>query len=528
MALELSIPASEDPAGIPAETSLQAVQNLLAGLPFGKPVGAAQSVLVPLQLLNRRNVVSELRFKLLELYRPAVLSIVQGLAAQYYNVALPLPDKAKEAAQLVRALFTELAYGYKLSLIGRSSGLFGGNKLLPVMIQRVMGALSQLLVVSYQTYAPTPKTVWSELHRLYLFAAQQKLLNTDVADSDGNTTSINLVYKQALLLFLADPRHLAPGDVDRARDYLARHAGLGQLQPLAPQAGAAGVFLVRLTVDEPPTAFVRRKETTDARADILLVATELTALLAIQMARLQENEAPKNLGLPPIALDPRYQDMLAHLHKHWVHAPKRAFSRSTRQDTTSLCIGLHDAHYFLNGESRYVFPSVDDTGVTEITLSSAAASASAEGYATCVSTRWRVVNESAGGLALAKMPDTPASLRLGELIGLRTDHAARWGLGVVRWASLGERGDLDIGAQMIAPDAVPVVVRADGNDRFELALLLPQMAALKQPGTLIMAPGGYGPARVLEMDDHGKSSRLLATKLIERTNCFERFQFSYL
>jgi hypothetical protein len=36
------------------------------------------------------------------------------------------------------------------------------------------------------------------------------------------------------------------------------------------------------------------------------------------------------------------------------------------------------------------------------------------------------------------------------------------------------------------------------------------------------------PARVLAMGDHGKSSRLLATKLIERTNCFERFQFGYL
>ncbi len=515
MALELSVPAIAKQAAASTEANPQAVQGLLAALPFARPALAAQTVLPSLQALNRAQIASDLRMQLLELYRHAVLDIVQSLAAQYYNAVLPLPDKVKEAAQLVKQLLIELAYGYKQALLNRGRGLFGSSKQLPLMVHRTMDALSRQLISAYQTYTPQPPSVWSELHQLYVFAVQQKLLNNQTCD-------IGTVYKQALLLYLADPRHLVPGDVDRVHEYLSRHADLAQLQPLSEQAEATGVFLVNLTADEPPGAWVKHKSA-DARTDILLITRPLTARLQTQWTRLQENDAPNKLDLPPAALDAHYQDLLAHLLRHWTLAPKRVFPRSARQGDLNVCIGLADLHYFLNGKELYLPPEHAET--TEITLTSkGAAPIGGRPAASGVSSRWGIINESAGGLALAKLPGTPASLRLGALIGLKPDQGRHWGIAAVRWVSLDAHDGLSMGTQMLAPHAEAVLVRDEGDGRCAQALLLPAMEALKQPSSLIMLPGHYAPARVLALEGRGR--RLLITRLMERTTGFERFQFS--
>jgi hypothetical protein len=73
-----------------------------------------------------------------------------------------------------------------------------------------------------------------------------------------------------------------------------------------------------------------------------------------------------------------------------------------------------------------------------------------------------------------------------------------------------------------------VAVRPIDKNRYEIALLLPELAALKQPATLITPRGVYQPARVLDMDANGTIQRILVTRLQDRTNSFERFQFSVL
>jgi hypothetical protein len=518
MALELSVPALSEQSAVPAEVDPKAVQALLAALPFAKPVHAAQAILPPLHALNRTRIASDVRVQLLELYRHALLDIVQGLATQYYNAALPLSGKAKEAAHLVKQLLIELAYGYKLALLNRSKGLFGSSKRLPLMVQRAMDTLSRQLIAAYQTYMPQPQSLWSELHQLYVFAVQQKL-------HKQQANGIDAVYKQALLLYLSDPHHLVPGDVDRVHDYLARHADLAELQLLIEQQGDEGVFLVNLVADEPPEPLAKRKANV-AESSILLVTRQLTARLETQLARLQENETPGKLDLPPAALDAHYQDLLAHLLRQWKNAPRRVFPRTARQGEIEVCVGLGNLHYFLNGEGHYR-PSMQ-TEAMEITLGSRASAVSARVQEMSgVSAPWAIVNESAGGLALAKSSEAAAGLRLGELIGLKSGKSGQWSIAAVRWACLDGDDELSIGSQLLAPQARAVLVR-DENGGQSQALLLPAIEALKQPASLIALPGSYAPARVLELEDRDGVRRLLATRLVERTTSFERFQFSAL
>jgi cyclic-di-GMP-binding protein len=515
---------------IPAETRPGIVQKLLAMLPASHPTEAAQSVLEPLSRINRQAVSSDKRIKLLELYRPVVLNIAQELSAQYRGHALPLPESAAKTAETSRELLTELAYGYKLAILDQTNRVFslGGGKTLATLIQRAIHALEQLLAISYFTYTTPTEGIWSEIHRLYLHAAQHGLHDLEVTDL-GIKSSVNLVYKQALMLALANPQRLIAADVDSVRDYLARFGHLAQLQPLGTLENPAGIFLVRLRSDEPAIPFAKHRGETDMRTDILLITVELARQVNEHLKALQEREPPGRLGLPENAGERHYQDLLVHLLKYWALTPKRTFSRLAKNESVNLCVGLPTLHYFLIGESAYP-ASKDQSAESEISLNFTGTSVDTDVEHKYDTARWLVVNESAGGMALSKFPGAPSAVHVGELIGVRSDRSDQWALGVVRRASVGNSGELEIGLQLLSPSAKAVSVWADKQASFEHALLLPELLPLKQPATLVTKCGVYQPGRALELekDPGGKRMRVLATRLLERTSSFERFQFSQL
>ncbi|HSD85361.1 MAG TPA: hypothetical protein VLG46_15975, partial [Anaerolineae bacterium] len=193
-----------------------------------------------------------------------------------------------------------------------------------------------------------------------------------------------------------------------------------------------------------------------------------------------------------------------------------------------LCTGIHAIHYFLTQEAAHV-ASQQEVGVeTKMTLSFADSPIDSGGGASFNTARWMILNESAGGLALSTVIPSQAALHIGDLLGLKPDSAPNWGLAVVRWAKSanGDAAPLDIGAQMLAPSAQAVSIATAEHDTFEPALLLPELAALKQPASLICARGIYKPARSITLEVDGRRTNILLTRLLERTSSFERFQFS--
>lgn len=528
MPLSLTVPAIENKPDIPAETRPKRIQALIDSLPVGKPQDSANHILEELGHLNRQRVSVDARVRALEIYRKAVLDLAQSLAPQYCNQPLPLSDQASAVVRTTQMLFIELAYGYKQALLAEDRKLFslGRSKQLALLIQRTLHALSQLQLVAYHAYMTPSSGIWAEMHQLYLYALQQALQDILIEDS-GTTTSITLTYKRALLLALADTHHLASGDIDRVVDYLQRFAHLARLQPWGSPESPAGVFMVSLKSDKPPVSLIKTSAEADMRTDILLITVDLARQVHQHLTQLQTNEPPKNIGLPETALDHRYQDMLSHLLKQWGSPPKRLFSRTEKNGVVSMCVGLPAVHYFLNGEVASPLAPIEASTETEITLNFTD-DTPAEKPGAFESARWMIVNESAGGMALSKFPNVDVTLRVGELLGIKADDAKQWSIAVLRWAASSEQTPLGIGAQMLAPTAQAVLVRPIDKSNFERALLLPEIPALKQPATLITARGTYRPARELQVEDKGEKRSVLATRLVERTNSFERFQFSAL
>jgi hypothetical protein len=236
---------------------------------------------------------------------------------------------------------------------------------------------------------------------------------------------------------------------------------------------------------------------------------------------LRSGNPPPSSGLPVNANDPRYQTMLTYLIQHWGVSPKRVFNRSRKNDVVELGIGLGAAHYFMNGQQHYSPPADDNDMALDGDFTKVTAPRNHR------ASRWQVLNISAGGMALRKLPAVEETVRIGELLSVRNEKESRWSVGVLRWANNGAE-QLEVGAQLIAPEAKAAGARAADKKKFEPVLVLPGITALKQTPSIVASNGLYSPARVLELDEGGKISRIMITKLIERTNSFERFQFSYL
>ena len=119
-------------------------------------------------------------------------------------------------------------------------------------------------------------------------------------------------------------------------------------------------------------------------------------------------------------------------------------------------------------------------------------------------------------------------IKIGSLIGIKTKDERNWSLALVRWASCGTKDRLDIGVQLISPQAQSATATIDGRHADETVLLLQEITAVKQAATIIAPRGTYQPALQLTLKYNNVYQRVMLTKIIERSHHFERMQYSII
>ncbi len=529
MSTKLAIPAYDTSPNLTVETRPKQVKEWLDKLPMANGTEVGEQLRVELAMTNRTKCAPDTRLKIAELYRHSIHELEGVIETRFFGGALPLPEKSRQAAQLLRDCFNELAVAYKLSLLEFESKLisFGNDKYLPQIIARAIEALNRILIVCYQTYAPTPAGVWSEIHELYRLALQ-KQLQDEVIDDNGQATSVNLAYKQALLLALADPYRLMHGESLKTLAYIGKFGQFAQLSPYRENIGKLGYFLIRLDHDKAPQSLAYHHAVIDARTDIVLNTLEIAKLLHHQILHLESGQSAAQLGLPEAAPgSPEYIDLLRRLLKFWGTAPKRHYNRTPGRDPIYLCTGIRGLHSMLTGSNQP--DTTEETAIGEVTLQLNTSQIDQTSQNTFHITRWAVVNESAGGLGLTKVSDEAGNIRVGDIIGVKQPKTDGWSIGVIRWLQGTKRSEIRMGAQMLAPHADAVSLRptvGSGNEPFTQALLLPEIPLLKQPATLLAPKGLFLNMREFQLlDGKGQVRLIRSTRLLEQTATYELFMF---
>ena len=526
MDIKLSVPEYRPIPNVVVETRPKHVQAWLNALPLANSLEAGRKLADGIAALNSIKSAEDARLKLLDLYRATARTLLPSLQQQYVNKPLPLQEKSKQAAAIARDVMTELANGYKLALlemIGRRN-LFGANKQAPLAIARAMESLGATLEISYETYHPPASGVWTELYQLYWYAARQQLHEQPLTENDKN--SVNHVFKHVLLLALVDPYRLQQGQLAEVKAYLARFGHQAMLQPLGKAENNHGLFLARLDEDKPPKALAHHSGVTDARTDIILNTIPLARTLHQHVQGLDAGTPLKQLGLSEAAKQPAYREMLKRLIKQWGIAPKRVFNRTSAQADLFICNGISSLHQAL---SQGALPDMSDTAEARIKLQVSDAMQSVGSFQTYNCTNWQVVNESAGGLALAKDPGSASKIKVGDIIGLGSGNQSGLGVAIVRWMQSTNENNLELGAQMLAPQTEAIVIKpviSAPDALFQPALLLAAVPALEQPARIVAPRGSFQPMREFEMRSQGVSRSVRATHLIEQTESWDLFFFS--
>ena len=522
MALTLNIPSLSDKPIIIADTRAQKISQSLANFQTQSQLDIASHLQSELEILNRQKVSATNRIQALEAYRPLLISTAHNLADDYTNASLPLHDKAKLAAAAAEALWLELGYGYKLALVDLQNQLIklGTEKSSVHAIQRAMHAISEYALVNYQTYVILPAHVWSDLHQLYFCAVQMNVqrFKSELTNTGIPTEySIENTYKHALLMSLADPQHLTQRDIRLVANYLAYHVNDAQITAVTPLESTAGAFIISLKSDKAPVPYSKQKEAPDASTDIMLGTMDLVRSIHQQLSNLQNKQLPKDGSIPTNANRSEYIDLLTYLIKHWGIIPKRVYNRSQKNGEIELVAGISAIHY------------VSDNKPVALNVQSLQGDAiGAEKSQQVMPSRWQILNISAAGVSIRRHPTADKNIKIGSLIGLKTKDEQFWSLGLVRWASCGAKDKLDIGVQLIAPQAQSATARIDGRDADEMVLLLPGIAAVKQVASIITPRGMFEPARQMVLTHKNKSIHIMLTKLTDRSPHFERMQYSII
>jgi hypothetical protein len=499
MALHLSLPPSGEGRTGHFDLAPEQVAEWLRTLPADDPVEQGRLMLAQMTALNRTRVRVTLRQDVTEQIHARVVKIFPALHAALASGTLPLSDTSRSAAGVAEGLVTELAYSYKQLLVEQSRRLFGlassGRAMLPVI--RAMQLLVRRLALGYRMYATNPKGVWLELHELYQFALRRGLANRSLPDEPDTPLR---VYRDALLIAFAEPLKLMQGDLDRVTAWLARFGSLASLSTAGQSRGGQGVFLVKPQRDVPGYALAKRHHPMPQGHDLMLSTLPLADALLDQLARLAAGESTRSLGLPDDADDPAFRDLLGRMVKHWGAVPNRRFTRLRTHARVEVSIGIRGIWDFLHQQ-----PAASKSG------------------------EWMVTNESPRGFALLHVGGPIGTVRVGEVVGLRTRDSRTCHVCVVRWVLSDSPEHLELGLEELAPTARAVSLRSARAPRPEESqpvLLLPEVPALNQAPAILAPLFPLDTTCELNLGDLQSRLRVRATRLLERTVSVQVVQFS--
>ncbi len=508
-----------------------------------------------IQELNRLQLDSKQRFQLLEIIRPSILLVCDSLQKHYLNQSLVLPEKARRVASLAQALQGHLANGYKLVAVRGVRKLKDKavRRAVTISIHRAICALGDTLLRCYQLYFSCPRHLWLELHQLYLLAELNGIQALPVEDS-GVESSVKTAYGRCLLLSTAKPNQLRQQEL--ALVYRAT-ASWAELVDIREASSSDDLFVFDLQADRPPIYRTHASQVTEGWRYID------SARLVEALAACRRDPENDTLALP------REMDagLLDHLQQVWGALTERAFKRVQESGEIELCFGLVGVHYFLSGkvpfeamvergnlsisadgEGQNLFlnnmrataqgkKEQDDPWAKAYQSDYAGESIEMEGVGSTPRSEIKLpesyhcqkVNASPGGYCLAWQGNTPSLLRTGELLALR-DHAnAQWMLAVIRWVTQLPNHGARFGVELLAPGGRPVAARAlrkQGQDSdYMRALLLPELAAVGQPATLILPTVGFNEGVKVELVEAGEASRVQLQRRVQGASGFSQYPF---
>lgn len=547
-------PEVAEPQSDSFDTRPESVEQWIAGLPMADIGDATHQIFNVLREVNRLDISAKDRFAFLEKIAEPLELILPILRRHYINLPYPLPIKSRKIARLSSQLQAEMVIGYR-HMFGpaKNKGWFGRtsvNKLLPVSIHRILRYIDGIIYNYSLVYERYPHGLWEYAHRLYRRCEKAGKLNEKVSapGKDNTTTTLKQEYLRLLLISLVPLHKLRPEQIVEMISGMDVWTDLSNLEEAEYEEMLPYLFYVRLDSDLPPAAtFDQGAAHYPRESKLRLVDTSalVAHLRALLMGEGERIDIGNGLRISRITLN--------RLLEYWRSPKVRSQERFAAPAEISLdvVIGMGSIHGQISSvmelmdeshrdyheqmqRDEEALPSwMDQSGEWDIIeLHTEEAEPNywvqefeAQHHGGMIEST--VLNKSRDGYCIRLPVNRIEHIIEGELLGLRQKSEEMWDIASIHWLQDKGDGNLNVGIQVIALDAYPVMVKINRgvmgisepiesfiatNEDMDAIIFLPYL------------PGITTKELILEHKDHATPLQLIDK--IKESPSFEAYTFS--
>ncbi len=550
----------------------QKIGNWINSLPRGSVGKTSELIYKALLEINRQEMKATDRFRVLESLRESVHYVTENMSSHLNGTSYPLPEKLVQIANACHSIYNNMTSGYYrvFDEIKDQNILFVDKGMLNTSIHRSINYLQKSLLLLYKTFSASHHDYWEQLHKLYRYAEDNRLTKNSVTDelqTNKRKTTINDEYLHGLLLYLSEPYHLRPGEIEEVNQHLKQWHHLAVLNKISDpsELGAnKDLIIVELDQNDPPTTLGKSPLIKDLQNCRILDASKLLEQLNQQITDRIEQKNPGNskpeMGLIRI-------NLLRRLIESWGQTKKRRFPRNNLAEKVNITIGLHQTHKQLVYEQHikhldtnkdiysgfFTKPEFEVNEVVDVNKKDSDVWSTVYNWTnsdvTDVDTaspsqkritelrvkqeNWTLLNESAAGFCVMSVEKQSNKIQVGEIISLQRKNSNQRIIGLVRWIKAYGDCGIQIGGMMMAPSALSVsvsLVNTDKQDKvIDRSILLPLMPMLNQPETILTFSRQYKNGDVLELTHPDrKTSTIELGKLIADNEIVSQFLFTHI
>ena len=521
------ISAEANPDFIDAATCSQWLQTLPlinVGPSHGRLLGQ-------LEELNCFDMLPSERIKILELLREPITFVQTEHAKKFSAKPVPLSRQEREIFNNVLALWDAYARGWERCLEALNASNADLRSSAALICQRALWAVNQRLLEHFKAYQKFSDGEWKRLHALYSFAEQRGLVDQEVTHpaykGEVETTCVD-THAQILLLELANPNEQTPRHQMLTARWVERWARKVSLSDDAP--ADSGITPLNIDLESGSGASRTPRQGPSVR---YLHVDEVGKTVRKRVAMLRNGDSPESLGLGTDVPAPLAASIMTMLYHRWCEdrAARQQVRRSNAKQA-EICHGIAAMHFHLTGQAFKQPGDVKELTQkqqNEIATFGRISSREADTFGaaqTAALERWTLCDESLTGFRLERPEGSGESRYLhNQLLAIRPSDAKAFMLCTVRWLAVSEDYLLSLGTLLVPGVPRGIAVRPTGlnamAERYVPALMLPAVAALHSPPSLILPSGWFRPKRIIEVfTDTGQP--MLLSGVIDRGADFER------
>lgn len=501
---------NEDPVG-----DLKSATIWVQELPQNDIHQAQQEIVKALSGLNR-NPDTSLRERIrVLLYLDDKASSLQETLCRDYLAASEDPDLvSRQLLPTILQFWEEMGAGYE-QCIRTFAKNPGGSKIreqLPLLTAKALHFHAMQAKWSHMRYLPVEAHVWRRLHRLYLFAEQEKIDRVPLQlNPRQDDTTCASEYLQPMMLHLANPASLRPAQIESVDLWLDSWAKSLVIE--ADFRPHRQIYAVNLG-DTKPARKLRRNMLGEKYRywgiELMLVS------IAKIVEQLKQGELPARLKLGEGCRLPSCLELIEEVTERW--SGKSTTRKHARVTAEKSLLVMQDfaniVSHLMGGKNSGVTATFSvENANTQTTLKPSGEPELFDHGAQ----QWQVENESLNGYGVTFTRDSKEPLKIGTLVGLKAAVGKSFAIGIVRRISNEPPRKVHAGIQTLSQTAIVVELHPLPGEQGKPgpAIYLPDLPKLEQGRSLLLPASAHAPARLVQLKAQGKAYTIRLRAAVE-------------